>query len=215
MYTKIKEIMADIPDGISVVAVSKFQSIQKIEDALKAGINVFGENYVNELLEKQAHFGDRAKFHFIGHLQTNKVKSLVGKAELIQSVDSIKLAKEIQKHSCNLGIITDVLIQVNTENEQSKGGISVDELYSLLPEIAGYKNIKVRGLMVIPPIYAKTEDTKKVFDNIYDIFIDIRGKKLDNVSMEFLSMGMSADYKEAIACGSNMVRIGTKIFGKR
>lgn len=158
---------------------------------------------------------DNASLQFIGHLQTNKVRQIVGKVDLIQSVDSVKLAKEISKQSIKNNINTDVLIEVNIGEEESKSGVQADKLYELIDEIKDFENISIKGLMCIPPICDSPQKNLKFFDKMNNIFIDISGKNIDNISMDILSMGMSADYYEAILCGANMVRIGSSLFGAR
>ena len=203
-------------EDIILVAATKMNDADRVREAIKAGIDVSGENRVQELLdkyEKNAYSG--APLHFIGNLQTNKVKYLIGKVSLIQSVDSIKLAREIGRLAVKAGIVQDVLIEINIGGEESKGGISPDELDAFLNEIAVIDGIQVRGLMTIPPILGADNKNITYFEKMHKLFIDIGAKKYDNISMDFLSMGMSDDYYDAILCGANMVRVGTGIFGRR
>ena len=153
--------------------------------------------------------------HFIGHLQTNKVKKIVGNVNMIQSVDSIKLASEISKASVYKSIVTDILIEVNIGNEENKSGIVLENLEELIYEISNFKGISVKGLMTIPPVCKEICEIRKYFSKMYKIFIDIKNKRLDNINMNILSMGMSDDYYEAILEGASMVRIGSSLFGKR
>ena len=158
---------------------------------------------------------DHASLQFIGHLQTNKVRQIVGKVDLIQSVDSVKLAKEISRCSLKQNISTDILLEVNIGREENKSGVLPEALPELLDEIKDIPAIKVRGLMAIPPICENAQENCKFFDNMRHIFLDIGSKNIDNISMEVLSMGMSDDYAEAIRCGANMIRVGSALFGKR
>lgn len=158
---------------------------------------------------------DGVEKHLIGHLQTNKVKQIVGEVDMIESVDSVKLAKEISRVSANKGITTDILVEVNVGKEESKSGIYLEGLEELLLEIAEMPSIKINGLMTIPPICDTDAEVSKYFEAMHQTFIDIREKKLDNVNMDILSMGMSGDFEAAVANGSNIVRVGSAIFGAR
>ena len=153
--------------------------------------------------------------HFIGHLQTNKVKMVVGKVDLIQSVDSVRLLEAINKEAAKQGICQDILLEVNIGNEDSKSGLTKEELPVILEQMADFSNIRVRGLMAIPPICENSTDNHKFFQEMCKIAVDIRAKKYDNVCVDIMSMGMSGDYADAIACGSTMIRVGTAIFGAR
>lgn len=204
------------PEDIILVAATKMNDSDRVKQAVAAGIDVAGENRVQELLEKYdkgAYEG--VPLHFIGTLQTNKVKYLVGKVSLIQSVDSIKLAKEISRVAGKLGICQDILVEVNIGGEESKSGIPADEVETFIEQMAQIENVKVRGLMTIPPILASNAKNEQYFVKMNQLFIDIKAKKYDNISMDFLSMGMSSDFEDAIKCGANMVRVGTGIFGAR
>ena len=168
------------------------------------------------MVEKQAQGAyEGAELHFIGHLQKNKVKQVVGLASLIQSADSLELIRVIDKTALSRGIIQDILLEVNIGAEASKSGFSPEELPSALDSIARLDAVRVRGLMTIPPICSSRQEIEPYFVQMKQLFIDICGKKYDNIRMDFLSMGMSADYETAIACGANMVRVGSAIFGKR
>ncbi len=151
----------------------------------------------------------------IGHLQTNKVKYVVGKCVLIHSVDSVKLAEEIDRQARKIGIVQDILIEVNISGEETKSGINPEEIYEMLDIVRDFQNIRVRGLMTIAPKTNNSITSKLHFDNIHKLFVDIRQKKYDNISMDYLSMGMSGDYEQAIECGANIVRVGSAIFGAR
>lgn len=201
---------------ITLVAATKMNESDRVREAVAAGIDACGENRVQELLEKYedgAYTG--APLHFIGTLQTNKVKYIVGKVSLIQSVNSEKLAAEISKCAIKHGIVQDILVEINIGGEESKSGADIENAHSLVENIAKLPGIRVRGLMTIPPFSEDEEEQKSFFIKMKQLFIDIGAKKYDNISMEFLSMGMSGDYRNAILCGANMVRVGTGIFGAR
>ena len=204
------------PEDIYLVAASKMNDSGRVREAIAAGIRICGENRVQEMVEKQAQGAyEGAELHFIGHLQKNKVKQVVGLASLIQSADSLELIRVIDKTALSRGIIQDILLEVNIGAEASKSGFSPEELPSALDSIARLDAVRVRGLMTIPPICSSRQEIEPYFVQMKQLFIDICGKKYDNIRMDFLSMGMSADYETAIACGANMVRVGSAIFGKR
>ena len=204
------------PSDIQLMAVTKTVDPIFINYALDYGINMIGENRVQEMLRKKPdlHLQNVQK-HLIGHLQTNKAGQIVGEVDMIQSVDSLKIAKEIAKQSAKKGIITDVLLEINIGDEESKTGFSKSEFMENLYQIAEIPQINVKGLMTIPPICENNSVLCEFFENIYNIYVDIKAKKLDNITMNILSMGMSGDYEQAILCGSNLVRIGSSIFGPR
>jgi pyridoxal phosphate enzyme (YggS family) len=204
------------PAEITLVAASKMNSADRVAQAVAAGIRVCGENRVQELLEKRAQGAYRgARLHFIGQLQKNKVRQLVGVCDLIQSVDSGVLLELIDARARALGLRQDVLIEINIGDEPSKSGLSADGLPAFLETAARYSAVAVRGLMAIPPISYASGETRAHFARMYQLFIDNSVKKYDNVSMDFLSMGMSGDFEDAIAEGSNLVRVGSAIFGAR
>ena len=153
--------------------------------------------------------------HLIGHLQTNKVRQVVGMVSMIQSVDSVKLAKEISKQSEKNNVTTDILLEINIGREENKFGILTENLDEILENVSKLNNVRIKGLMAVPPVCDTKTDVYKFFDNMYKLFIDISDKKLDNVFMDYLSMGMSGDYQEAIISGANMVRVGSALFGAR
>ena len=203
------------PDEVLLMGVSKTKTAQDVEAAIKAGITLFGENRVQELVQKAEMFQKyNVPCHIIGNLQTNKVKYLPPLTNCIQSVDSLKLAKEIDKQYLKAGQIADVLVEVNIGEEESKGGIQLETAYEFIHEISEFKGIKVKGLMCVPPI-CDGDMVRKYFAQMYQLFVDIQSKNVDNVNMDILSMGMSDDYKYAIMEGSNLVRVGSKIFGRR
>lgn len=202
-------------EDIILLAATKTVSPELINHAINSGINYIGENRVQEFLSKEAFLIDKAHRHFIGHLQSNKAKDIVGRVEMIQSVHSVKLAQLIGRLSQEKGITTDILLEVNIGREGNKSGFLKEELTPAIEEISKIPGISLRGLMTIPPVCEKVSEAIPFFEEMYKLFIDNRDKKIDNVSMEYLSMGMSSDYAEAIRCGSNIVRIGTSLFGKR
>ena len=201
-------------EDIIILAATKTVDADFINYAIQNGIDYIGENRVQEFLSKENDVTKNVHKHFIGHLQTNKVRDIVGKVELIQSVHSLKLAREIGKVSVKKGIVTDVLVEVNIGNEESKSGFSADEVLSAIEQMTEIEGICVKGLMTIPPICDQSDQVRKYFDKMYKLFIEIRDKKLYN-NIEILSMGMSDDYDVAVECGANMVRIGTALFGAR
>ena len=213
--TQLLALREALPEGVTLVAVSKTHPPEAIREAYAAGQRAFGESRPQELAAKQAALPGDIEWHMIGHLQTNKVKKVVGKVSLIQSVDSIKLLECIDSESQKLGMVSDVLLQVNTSSEQSKFGASCQELYKLAECAGALGGIKVRGIMTIAPLCDSTVSNRLHFDNTQQMYIDIKSKKYDNISMEYLSMGMSGDFEDAILSGSNMVRIGSGIFGRR
>ena len=204
------------PAEIKLCAATKMNDAAAVREAILGGVDLCGENRVQELtakLAENAYAG--APVHFIGRLQTNKVKQVVGKVDLIQSVDRENLLQAIQKEAARQGIRQDILLQVNIANEETKGGFSVTQLWNILSQIENYPNIFVRGLMAIPPVCQKSGDNDKFFQEMCRLAVDITAKKSDNVSVEILSMGMSDDFTDAIRCGSTMIRLGTAIFGPR
>lgn len=203
-------------DDITFLAATKTVEPEVINHAISLGLDHIGENKVQELLSKYESYNlEKCSLQFIGHLQTNKVRQIVDKVDLIQSVDSVKLANEIAKQSLKLNKTTDILVEVNIGREENKSGVYPENLEELLCEISKIEGISVKGLMTIPPICDNKHKISKYFNNMHNIFIDISSKKLDNISMTILSMGMSADYYEAILEGANMVRIGSSLFGAR
>ena len=203
-------------DDITFLAATKTVDAPTINHAISLGLRYIGENRVQELLSKYDDYDlEHASLQFIGHLQTNKVRQIVGKVDLIQSVDSERLAREIARCSEKLGITTDILLEVNIGREENKSGVLPEQLPELLEKVREIPAIKVRGLMAIPPICENAQENCKFFNNMRNIFLDIGGKNIDNISMDILSMGMSDDYEEAIRCGANMVRVGSALFGAR
>ena len=201
---------------VFLMAVTKTVESRFINHAIDCGVNLIGENKVQEFLLKEPELNlDKCVPHLIGHLQSNKVKKIVGKVETIQSVDSLNIAVEIGKRSLEAGIKTKILLEVNVGNEESKFGFSQEELFEKVCEISEIKGVSVDGLMCVAPICEKEAELRKIFSNMHSMFIDIGAKKIDNVNMNILSMVMSGDYKLAILEGANLVRVGSAIFGSR
>ena len=204
------------PKEILLCAATKMNDAENVRQAIAAGVDCCGENRVQELTQKLSENAyEGAPVHFIGHLQTNKVKQVVGKVSLIHSVDSLRLLEAINKEAAKQGIIQDILLEVNIGSEESKSGFEKDALMPVLERMGEYSNICVRGLMAIPPICQNSTDNHKFFQEMCNLSVDITAKKYDNVSVEIMSMGMSDDFADAIACGSTMIRVGTAIFGAR
>ena len=204
------------PKEITLCAATKMNDASRVREAIAAGIRCCGENKVQELtakLSENAYEG--SDIHFIGHLQTNKVKQVVGNVSLIQSVDSLRLLEAIEKEAAKKGIVQDILLEINIGEEASKSGLRLEEIYEMLEKVAVSTAVRVRGLMAIPPICENPGDNNKFFQEMCNLSVDITAKKYDNVCMEILSMGMSDDYADAIAHGSTMIRVGTAIFGAR
>lgn len=204
------------PKEIKLCAATKMNDAAAVRQAIAAGVDVCGENRVQELTQKlgeDAYVG--APVHFIGHLQTNKVRQVVGKVDLIQSVGSLHLLEAVNKEAARQNLRQDILLEVNIGEEAAKTGFAASEILPLIDKIDSFSNICVRGLMAIPPISENPGDNSKFFLKMREIYVDIRAKKKDNVQVDCLSMGMSGDYLDAIRCGSTMVRIGTAIFGER
>lgn len=203
------------PNEITLIAVSKTYPVEAIQEAMAAGCVDFGENHVQELCAKIEEIPEGVNWHLIGHLQTNKVKYIIGKTALIHSLDRMSLAEEIEKQSLKHGVVTKVLLEVNVANEASKHGFKVEEVMDAVKEISQMKHIKVEGLMTVAPFVENPEENRPIFRKLYGLSVDIQNQKFDNISASILSMGMSNDYKVAIEEGATMVRIGTAIFGNR
>ncbi len=203
------------PEEINLIAVTKTIDTERINTALKTGIKNIGENKVQEVMEKYDKIECEPSWHLIGHLQTNKVKYIIDKVNMIHSVDSMKLAKEIDKRARKVNRVMDVLIQVNIADEDSKFGLAEDELDDFIKEISILENVRVEGLMAIVPYVIDPEDVRDHFRKMKDIFDSLKNSTFKNINMNYLSMGMTNDYMVAIEEGSNMVRVGTGIFGER
>ncbi len=199
---------------ITLIGVSKTKPAVLVNEALACGITDIGENRVQELSEKLPELEGNPRVHLIGHLQTNKVKQVIGKVDLIHSVDSLKVAKEISRQSLAEELVTDVLLQVNIGRDENKFGFLTEEMPEVLQEISPLAGIRVRGLMTVPPIEQDSGKTRAHFQSLYKVFIDIP-QIYDNIKMEYLSMGMSGDFEIAVEEGANLVRVGSAIFGNR
>lgn len=200
---------------VTLIAVSKTKPVEMLQEIYDTGIRTFGENKVQEMMDKEAVMPKDIQWHMIGHLQRNKVKYLMGKAALIHSVDSMRLAEEISAQSVKHQVETDILVEVNIAEEESKFGINKEEAIQLVTDISKLPNIRIKGLMTIAPFVDDPEDNRKYFKQIKQLSVDIKNKNIDNVSMGILSMGMTGDYMVAIEEGATMVRVGTGIFGER
>ena len=204
------------PSEVLLCAATKMNDAAAVREAVAAGVDCCGENRVQELTQKLAEGAYTGKpVHFIGHLQTNKVKQVVGKVDLIESVDRMELLECIEKTAAKLGIVQPILLEVNIGAEESKSGFSQGEIWQTVEKMADFPHCRLRGLMAIPPISLHPGDNRRYFAEMRNLFVDISKKKYDNVAMECLSMGMSGDYADAIAEGATMIRVGTAIFGAR
>ena len=202
-------------EEVTLIAVSKTKPVSMVEEVYETGIRDFGENKVQEMCDKIEVLPKDIRWHMIGHLQTNKVKYLMDKAYLIHSVDSLKLANEIEKQASKCNKTVDILIEVNIAGEESKFGLAKEEVLALVCDIAKLSHLRIKGLMTIAPYVEDPEDNRLYFRQINQLSVDINNQNIDNVSMDILSMGMSGDYSVAIEEGATMVRVGTSIFGER
>lgn len=203
------------PDDVTLIAVSKTKPVELIKEAYDTGIRDFGENKVQEIVDKYDKLPSDIRWHLIGHLQTNKVKYIIDKVYMIHSVDSYKLACEISRQAVKKNVIMPILIEVNIANEDSKFGVTAENTEDLISQVALLDNIVVRGLMTVAPNVEDPEQNRIHFCALKQLLVDINGKNIDNVNMDCLSMGMSGDYCVAISEGSTFVRVGTSIFGQR
>ncbi|MBA7611493.1 Pyridoxal phosphate homeostasis protein [subsurface metagenome] len=211
----VKKILDELPENIELVAAAKARTSEEIEEAIEAGIKIVGENYVQEAQRAWAVIGKRVKWHFIGHLQKNKVKRAVKIFDMIETVDSYNLAKEISERCSQISKMMPVLIEVNSGKEKQKFGVFPEDVLNLIKEISDFSNIKIIGLMTMGPRFGNPEDSRPYFIETRKIFEKIKGLNLPNIEMRYLSMGMTNSYQIAIEEKANMVRIGTLIFGKR
>lgn len=202
-------------EKVDIIAVTKTVDIDQINKALELGLTSIGENRVQEMMEKHDIIGNKANYHMIGHLQTNKVRNIIDKVSLVHSLDRMSLAKELNKRARMNNLIIDVLIQVNVSEEESKYGLKVDEVIPFLENTLKYENIKIRGLMTMAPHLDNSEEVRWVFRDLRKLSETIKNKNYNNVDMDILSMGMTNDYELAIEEGSNMIRVGRGLFGKR
>ena len=204
------------PEEILLCAATKMNDAERVRQAVAAGVDCCGENRVQELVQKSAeHAYDGAPVHFIVHLQTNKVRQVVGRVSLIQSVDRTELLECIEREAGRQGVVQDILLEINVAAEESKSGFAPEQAPEIAARMGEFPHCRLRGLMAIPPISEHSGDNCRYFEKIRTIAVDITAKKYDNVRMDCLSMGMSEDFTDAIACGSTMIRVGTAIFGAR
>lgn len=203
------------PEEVTLIAVSKTKPVEMLREAYEAGARDFGENKVQEILAKKPKLPEDIRWHMIGHLQTNKVRQIVGKTCLIHSVDSVRLAEEIHKESVKKGLVTQILLEVNVAEEESKFGFRVEEVEDALKQIQELSGVCVRGLMTIAPFVDNPEDNRPVFRKLNKLYVDMKTKNIDNDIMNILSMGMTGDFEVAVEEGATMVRVGTGIFGAR
>ena len=202
-------------DDVTLIAVSKTKPLCMLEEAYASGIRHFGENKVQEIIEKYDHMPEDVQWHMIGHLQRNKVKYIIDKVSLIHSVDSLRLAEEINKQAQNKQLVMPILIELNIADEDSKFGVAPAETLDLIRQISKLENLSIKGLMTVAPFVENAEDNRQYFKVMKQLSVDIMKENIDNVSMDILSMGMTGDYEVAIEEGATMVRVGTGIFGER
>jgi hypothetical protein len=211
----VERILGELPPGVELVAAAKSQPPEKILEAIESGVRTIGENYVQEAEAHFAAIGAKAKWHFIGHLQTNKAKKAVGIFDMIETVDSIDLAREIDKRCRASGKTMPVLVEINSGKEEQKAGVRPADAEALIREIAPLSNVKVRGLMTMGPFEGDPENSRPYFRMTRQVFERIKGRAIPGIEMTVLSMGMTNSYRVALEEGANMIRIGTKIFGPR
>jgi pyridoxal phosphate enzyme (YggS family) len=211
----IGELLKELPRGVELAAAAKSRTPDEVLQAVEAGVKVIGENYVQEAEQARAAIGDKAAWHMIGHLQKNKVKKAVALFDMIETVDSIELAREVDKRCAEIGRVMPVLVEVNSGREEQKAGVLPENAEQLVKEISRLPNVRVMGLMTMGPRFGNPEDSRPYFVITRQLFQRIKALKLPNVEMKYLSMGMTNSYKIALEEGANLVRIGTKIFGER
>jgi pyridoxal phosphate enzyme (YggS family) len=211
----VRKILGELPEGISLVGAAKTRSPEEVLEAIEAGLKIIGENYVQEAEKAYQVIGPRAKWHLIGHLQTNKAKKAVRIFDMIETLDSVKLAAAIDKACGNIEKKMPVLMEINSGEESQKDGVMPEDAVPMIKEIAGFKNIMIMGLMTMGPFSGDPEDARPYFRKTKKLFDQIKETGLPDVEMRYLSMGMSNSYGVALEEGSNMVRIGTNIFGER
>lgn len=211
----VKSILREIPDDVALVAAAKTRKPEEIREAIQAGVNIIGENYLQEAEEAYAVIGDRVKWHFIGRLQKNKVKKVVKLFDMIETVDSLDIAREIDKRCAQISKIMPVLIEVNSGRERQKTGIYPEDVMEMAKQISLYSSLKLMGLMTMGPMWGDPEESRPYFRETKRLFDKVKDLGLSDVQMRYLSMGMTNSYRIAIEEGANVVRIGTKIFGER
>jgi len=211
----VKRILEELPPGVELVAAAKTKTPDEIKEAVEAGVRIIGENYVQEAIEAFRHIGHSVQWHFIGHLQKNKVKKAVEIFDLIETLDSVEIGQEIDKRCASAGKIMPVLIEINSGREPQKFGVFPEKAEPLILELANLNNIKVAGLMTMGPLEGDPEDARPYFRETKRVFDEIKARTVPGAEMKFLSMGMTNSYRVAVEEGANLVRIGTKIFGPR
>ena len=211
----INKVLSDLPEWVEVVAAAKARTPEEVLEAVQSGVKIVGENYVQEAEKAYEMVGGEVKWHFIGHLQKNKVKKAVKIFDMIETVDSVEVAKEIDKRCEQIGKVLSILVEINSGEEEQKSGVSPRDAEQLIKEVSSFKNIKVMGLMTMGPRFGNPEDSRPYFIKTREIFDKVKRLCLPNVEMKYLSMGMTNSYKIAIEEGANIVRIGTKLFGER
>ena len=215
IWNNIKDIRKALPEYVKLVAAAKTRSLEEVKAAIGAGIEIIGENYIQEAEEIFPVIGNKVRWHFIGHLQKNKVKKAVQIFDVIETIDSFSLAKEIDKRCASLDKVMDVFIEVNSGREVQKFGILPEEALGLVKQVASLEHIKVKGVMTMGPYSGDPEDARPYFKETKKVFDQIKGASVEGIDLIYLSMGMTNSYKVAVEEGANMVRIGTKIFGER
>jgi pyridoxal phosphate enzyme (YggS family) len=211
----VKRMLDELPDNVSLVAAAKTRTPEEVLEGVEAGLEILGENYVQEAEKLRRAIGGQAKWHMIGHLQSNKAKKAVQIFDMIETVDSLKLGAAIDKASQIIGKVMPILIEINSGEESQKAGVLPENAISLVKELSQLKNVKIMGLMTMGPFEGNPEDSRPYFQKTRELFEELKKMNLPNVEMKYLSMGMSNSYKVALEEGANMVRIGTKLFGER
>ena len=202
-------------EDVTLISVSKTKPLEMLREAYEAGSMDFGENRVQEIMEKYGQMQEDVRWHMIGHLQKNKVRQVIDKAVLIHSVDTVELAEQIEKDAAKRDLTVDILLEVNVAEEESKFGFRTEEVEAAVMKIKEFPHVHIKGLMTIAPFVSNSEDNREVFKKLYQLYVDIRSKNIDNVNMSVLSMGMTGDYEVAVEEGATMIRVGTGIFGAR
>ena len=202
-------------EDVTLISVSKTKPVEMLKEAYEAGSRDFGENRVQEIMEKYGQMPEDVRWHMIGHLQKNKVRQVIDKAVLIHSVDTVELAEQIEKDAAKRDLTVDILLEVNVAEEESKFGFRTEEVEAAVMKIKEFPQVHIKVLMTIAPFVSNSEDNREVFKKLYQLYVDIRSKNIDNVNMSVLSMGMTGDYEVAVEEGATMIRVGTGIFGAR
>ena len=202
-------------EDVTLISVSKTKPVEMLREAYESGSRDFGENRVQEIMEKYGQMPEDVRWHMIGHLQKNKVRQVIDKAVLIHSVHTVELAEQIEKDAAKRDLTVDILLEVNVAEEESKFGFRTEEVEAAVMKIKEFPHVHIKGLMTIAPFVSNSEDNREVFKKLYQLYVDIRSKNIDNVNMSVLSMGMTGDYEVAVEEGATMIRVGTGIFGAR